>query len=649
MTHEQAPTYEELEARLARAEEALRQERDNLTNERLRNEQALRRTAELLDSVRLAQSMYITQGDPQPVFDALLDTLVHMTDSQFGFLDEVRHDAEGTPYKISLALSNISWDAASEALYAQLRDRNLEFRFLDNLSGLPAILEQAVIANDAPHDARAHGVPAGHPPLRSFMGLPVRSGGDVVGVVGVANRQGGYDEEMARFLEPYLNACAGIITGIRLRDRERQAVEALRESDERNRLLSDVTMEGIVIHENGIARDVNAAMARMLGFGRDELLNTNFWEFVHPDDRAAVREQIVKEYAPPYTIRMARKDGEYFFAEVESRNLRTRGAVWRATAIRDVTARRRAEEALIASQGDLQSLFNAVQESVFLMHRDGTLLAANDVCAQRLGRSVAECIGQSVYNLIPADVATRRLAIVDRVCQSRERATFDDERDGRWMLHSLSPVLGRDGTVDRIAAFAVDITEHRRAEHELRRSETLLQRIFEILPIGLWFTDAQGTLLRGNPAGVRIWGPSRVCQFPSTGSSRPGACRRAIPWDLMTGLWPRRFGTGSPSSMNSWRSRPSTAHARRSSTPRPPSWTTLARSRAPSSSTWTSRTGSHSKISCVRLRRWNRWAAWPEAWPTISTTCSASSSDTPGWPWIRWLRITRCATTCSRP
>ncbi len=57
-----------------------------------------------------------------------------------------------------------------------------------------------------------------------------------------------------------------------------------------------------------------------------------------------------------------------------------------------------------------------------------------------------------------------------------------------------------------ILSIATDLTAHKRAEAEVRRKENLLERVFNLLPIGLWFADRDGTLLRGNPAGVQIWG-----------------------------------------------------------------------------------------------------------------------------------------------
>ncbi len=206
-------------------------------------EEALRRTTELLNSVREAQSLYIEHGDPQAVFNALLQIIVKLTGSEFGYLDEVLHDSDGAIFKQNLALSNIAWDSESKALDKQPDARDLELHDVNNLAERQVVLKEPVISNDVQHDTHVSGFPPGCPPIHAFMNLPIRSGGDVVGVVGVANRCGGYDQEMAQFLEPYLNACAGIIEAVRLSTREHKAVMALHESEIQVRKKLDAVLQ----------------------------------------------------------------------------------------------------------------------------------------------------------------------------------------------------------------------------------------------------------------------------------------------------------------------------------------------------------------------------------------------------------------------
>jgi len=63
-----------------------------------------------------------------------------------------------------------------------------------------------------------------------------------------------------------------------------------------------------------------------------------------------------------------------------------------------------------------------------------------------------------------------------------------------------------DGQCVRLRGAFQDISARKAAEGELRQSRGMLERVFDVLPVGLWFADKDGTLLRGNPAGVRIWG-----------------------------------------------------------------------------------------------------------------------------------------------
>jgi PAS domain S-box-containing protein len=136
--------------------------------------------------------------------------------------------------------------------------------------------------------------------------------------------------------------------------------KALRETEERYRLLSDVTMEGIIIHKDGVARDVNPALCRLCGYERDEILGANTLELlVHAEDQEIVRSNIASEYARPYTIRAVKKSGEVFYAELEGRNLETQGETLRVVAVRDITERRQAEEAL-AFQNAFQRMVSEI-------------------------------------------------------------------------------------------------------------------------------------------------------------------------------------------------------------------------------------------------------------------------------------------------
>lgn len=290
----------------------------------------------------------------------------------------------------------------------------------------------------------------------------------------------------------------------------KQVEEALRKSEERNRLLSDVTIEGILIHKQGIAIDVNASMARMLGKTIAELLGRNFLDFVHEDDRSITIENMAKESVLPYTIQINREDGTSFFAEIESRNFPGKDEIWRVSAIRDITKRKQAEDALRQSEENYRLLVETANEGIWSMDADHKTIYINQAMADMLGYEPCDIIGKHVETFFFAEDLPRHEQ------QMRNRHAGKDEtyerrfkrRDGSllWTLVSARSLTDSKGKFAGSFAMFTDITERKLTEDELRRRENQLQRIFEILPIGLWFADKDGTLLRGNPAGVRIWG-----------------------------------------------------------------------------------------------------------------------------------------------
>ena len=94
-------------------------------------------------------------------FERLLDRILLITNSEYGFLGEVLRDADGAPYLKTYALTNLAWDEATLTLFREQAALGLEFRNLDTLFGRCIATGEPVFANDAPHDPRRGGVQIG--------------------------------------------------------------------------------------------------------------------------------------------------------------------------------------------------------------------------------------------------------------------------------------------------------------------------------------------------------------------------------------------------------------------------------------------------------------------------------------------------------
>jgi two-component system, chemotaxis family, CheB/CheR fusion protein len=145
---------------------------------------------------------------------------------------------------------------------------------------------------------------------------------------------------------------------------------------------------------------------------------------------------------------------------------------------RDITQRKRAEEALGRNEAALRGILNATQESVWLFSPEGIVLMSNDMALQRFGKRAEEVIGRNFVEFVPAELSASRTARLREVAETGQPAEFEDKRAGILFHHSFYPVIDSDGRVTGIASFSRDITERKRAEETL---QTTLQRFYTVL------------------------------------------------------------------------------------------------------------------------------------------------------------------------
>jgi len=190
--------------------------------------QQIEASHQLLALIAEIQAAYINAYNQRDAFDTLLKRILTVTASQFGFVGEILKDEHGAPFLRTFAISNIAWDAQTLAFYEASAPEGMAFRNLDTLFGHVIRSGQSLISNrpgDHPHSA---GLPPGHPPLEAFAGLPIHANGELLGMLGLANRPGGYSSDFAEQLQPLLTTLGQLLDALRrdtLREQTQQRMQ----------------------------------------------------------------------------------------------------------------------------------------------------------------------------------------------------------------------------------------------------------------------------------------------------------------------------------------------------------------------------------------------------------------------------------------
>jgi len=256
-----------------------------------------------------------------------------------------------------------------------------------------------------------------------------------------------------------------------------------------------------------------------LGYSPEEVPDrVEFWESIlHPEDLPQVRQALDDHFAgrsPLYVCenRLRMKSGEYR-ANLDRGKVVERDASGQPVRMvgtdTDISARRKALGDLLQAKNDLEAIFNAAQQAVFLMDPDGTIINANEEVARRLKRKAGEMVGRCIYDFLPAEVADGRRRRVAEVLRTRKPVQFEDRRAGRTISQTLYPVFDSKGSVVRLAVYGQDVTDERLAEARMRESDQMYRSLFDSNLDAIFVALPDGTITDANAAACAMFGMSR--------------------------------------------------------------------------------------------------------------------------------------------
>jgi len=486
------------------------------------------RNRALLQKLTQIHTRFIQKDDPHQLFSLLLELLLSEADSEYGFIGEVLREPDGTPYLKAHVISEVSWDEESRALYKQHASGGMLFRNLDTLFGATLTSGEPVIANDPASDPRSVGTPPGHPVLDNYLGLPLYHRGVMIGMLGVANRPGGFAADLVTGLMPLVNTCSALLAAQRSEYERQVAVQHLQQSEGRLQAVLDSLAEGLVLvsHDDEVLLS-NPSAEAILGLSRDELYSapskTVDWQALGGDGRPRSLETLphrrtLRDGRPisGELLGLRRPDGRRSWISVNTRPLfrdgeQTPFAV--ISSFSDITRQRAAEVALSDSEARWRLALECAGDLVFDINIDtGEVGMPERWCAflgVDVGKTGRALLKEWRRRIHPDDLGRVNQLIQQHIAAHSER--FDAEyrlhceRGWHW-VRVRGRVLCSENGARRMIGTLSDVTEQHALHADLERYRQMVAATADAIA----FFCSDGRLQIVNDAMLELFGQPRA-------------------------------------------------------------------------------------------------------------------------------------------
>ncbi|MCG6893381.1 MAG: PAS domain S-box protein [Desulfobacteraceae bacterium] len=292
--------------------------------------------------------------------------------------------------------------------------------------------------------------------------------------------------------------------------------QALRQSEERYRKLVNSSPDGIIYHRDGIILFANPAAIRLFGAkSSEELLGTDLYDFVHEDFRDPLiqrRDEAVTtgSVSKPMEARFVRMDGHEISLEVTGTLVPLEEGAVVQTIARDITDRKRAENALKESERRFRLVFHTSPDSINLNRfSDGTFIDINDGFSHLMGYSRDEVIGQTSLSLNIWKNAEDRQRLTEGLAENGYVENLEAQflrKNGEVGVGLMSARILQINDEAFILSITRDITQRKQVEEALRRSGEQLALAIEGSGAGLWDWKVQTGQLEINERWAEIVG-----------------------------------------------------------------------------------------------------------------------------------------------
>jgi len=277
----------------------------------------------------------------------------------------------------------------------------------------------------------------------------------------------------------------------------------------------------ILADEDQHVVEANDRALEIYGYTLEEMLGLPMAALIPPDDLSSYRgrlRKLQKEGAIVAEGIHKRKDGSTFPVEVSARPLKIEGKQYIQAIIRDITERKRAEEALRESEERFRAFFEEAPVYHYMVSSEGKILDVNKAALETLGYTREEIIGKPLITTVYAPSSRKK---AERLfIKWKEAGKIEDEElniitrkgDERTVLLSAHAIRDAEGKALYSISVQRDVTERMQVEEALRKSEEQYRFLVELSPEAI-FVASEGKHVFTNSAGLKLLGASSPHQI----------------------------------------------------------------------------------------------------------------------------------------
>ena len=291
-----------------------------------------------------------------------------------------------------------------------------------------------------------------------------------------------------------------------------KAEKSLEKDETRHRFFSKISDEAIFLIDKGICIDANEKACKLSGYSYEELIGKPGTESISNEYKELVKKNIISGYELPYDVVAVRKDGSKFQAEIHGKNFNHNGKDIRITIIRDITKRKKAEEALRKSETKFKGLYNGMSAGVIfckaIYNNKGKMTNCiykdmNPIYEQLTNLKKETAIGNTVLDMMP-QTEPEWFTQFEKVVKTGKSISFE-------MYHEQTKkhyyVFAYNSQKDEFVAIFEDITIRKKAKKELKESKDRLKTFSNLTNEAIFFSK-NGICFDANKRASELFGYS---------------------------------------------------------------------------------------------------------------------------------------------